>query len=109
MLVRNGAAINSLTSDGWTPLMTAAFKGNPELVRYLLDEGADSSLKNQEGKTALDIAGSANNTEIINMLKDVMLCGQTSFNYIEYPGPPRHHEERYADWVGKRKRRRLIW
>ena len=39
-----------------TMLMKAADGGQPELTRYLLEHGADATLVNDEGQTALDIA-----------------------------------------------------
>ncbi|EKD75671.1 MAG: ankyrin repeat protein [uncultured bacterium] len=41
--------------DGWNALMTAAGKNNPQAVQFLLDEGARIDLRDNEGKTALDI------------------------------------------------------
>jgi ankyrin repeat protein len=38
-----------------TMLMAAADGGQPELVRYLLDLGADATLENDKGQSALDI------------------------------------------------------
>ena len=42
--------------EGNTMLMEAADNGQPELVRHLLDRGADATLKNDDGRSALDIA-----------------------------------------------------
>ncbi len=42
-------------AEGMTLLMEAADGAQPELVRYLLDLGADATLTNDEGQTALDI------------------------------------------------------
>ena len=42
--------------EGQTMLMEAADGGQPELVRYLLEKGADASLVNDNGELALDIA-----------------------------------------------------
>ena len=42
-------------AEGITLLMEAADGAQPELVRYLLDLGADASLTNDKGETALDI------------------------------------------------------
>ncbi len=42
-------------ADGKTLLMEAADGAQPEIVRYLLDLGADATLTNDEGQTALDI------------------------------------------------------
>ena len=36
--------------------MEAADGGQPELLRYLLDKGADPNLRNDDGELAVDIA-----------------------------------------------------
>ena len=51
-----------------TPLMMAALYGNPESVKTLLDGGADPTLKNSLGLTALNFAqqgGQADSIELI--------------------------------------------
>ena len=47
-----------LNTEGVTPLMVAARMGDAPMVKELLAKGADPSLKNADGKTARDIAGS---------------------------------------------------
>jgi len=42
--------------EGQTMLMEAADGGQPELLRYLLDKGADPNLRNDDGELAVDIA-----------------------------------------------------
>ena len=42
-------------ADGATLLMEAADGAQPEILRYLLDKGADATLTNEKGETALDI------------------------------------------------------
>jgi ankyrin repeat protein len=45
------------TKDGRnTPLMLAAEKGNANILKLLLDNGANKKLKNRKGNTALDVA-----------------------------------------------------
>ena len=55
---------------GATPLMIAARKANPEIIKILIDAGADTSLKSADNKTALDIARENNgNPEVIEILQ----------------------------------------
>ena len=49
-MLSRGLEINSKNSDGNTPLMIAALNGNMEAVNYLLDKGADLSLKGKYGR-----------------------------------------------------------
>ncbi|KAL0829228.1 hypothetical protein ABMA28_004055 [Loxostege sticticalis] len=48
--------INQLSAGDESPLMLAIRGGCEDVVRFLLENGADPSLKNENGQTALDIA-----------------------------------------------------
>jgi ankyrin repeat protein len=50
---------------GATPLISAATNGNRELVKLLLDKGADPSIRNAEGKTAMQLLRDMNNTAFL--------------------------------------------
>jgi ankyrin repeat protein len=54
VLLDMGVAIDTRGSFGLTPLMAAAGSGSVEVVELLLDGGADRTLKDKAGKTALD-------------------------------------------------------
>lgn len=54
-----------------TALMEAAAGGYLNIVQYLLDKGANPSLKDREGKTALDLAQEKNYTKIVTLLSNV--------------------------------------
>ncbi|MGE5375044.1 MAG: ankyrin repeat domain-containing protein [Bacteroidota bacterium] len=56
MLLDLGAEPNVREQGGFTPLHVAAQNDDLETVRILLLGGADLALKNDEGKTALDLA-----------------------------------------------------
>lgn len=55
-LLANGAGANATNGDGGTALGTAAFLGRAEMAKMLIDAGIDTSLRNDSGQTALDIA-----------------------------------------------------
>jgi ankyrin repeat protein len=55
LLVRHGANVNAQLR-GRTILMSAARRGSAEFVRFLLEHGADPTLRDQRGRTALDYA-----------------------------------------------------
>lgn len=55
-LLEQSAYIDAESPNGTTPLMMAAMYGSPEAVKVLIQAGADMTLKNQLGMTALDFA-----------------------------------------------------
>lgn len=55
-LIANGAVIDSQSPGNTTPLMMAVHAGNEDLIKLLLDKGADLQLRNNNGFTAIDIA-----------------------------------------------------
>ncbi len=68
VLLENHAYIDAASPNGTTPLMMAAFYGNPSAVKLLLEEGADPLLKNAQSLTAIDFAhrnNRADSAEII--------------------------------------------
>ncbi|HET8646138.1 MAG TPA: ankyrin repeat domain-containing protein [Vicinamibacteria bacterium] len=63
-----GADVNAATDKGYTALMIAAFNDRGQMVMDLLRAGADTSLKNKEGRTALDVAQVAESKEAVALL-----------------------------------------
>ena len=57
-LVANGADVNCVDCELWTPLHAAALSGKIDLIRYFLSQGANSLLKNEAQETAYDVAKS---------------------------------------------------
>ena len=55
-LVTNGALVDSPSPGNTTPLMMAVQSGNEQLIKLLLDKGADIQLRNTNGLSAIDIA-----------------------------------------------------
>ena len=55
-LIANGAIVDSVSLGNTTPLMMAVQSGNEQVVKLLLDKGADLQLRNSQGLTAIDIA-----------------------------------------------------
>lgn len=58
----NGANINGTNKKGLTPIMLATWENNVDIVKLLIDRGADLS-------GAMRFAKIKNNRELINLLK----------------------------------------
>ena len=56
LLVAYGAQLNVAQRGGWTPLHQAADHGHQEMVEFLLEVGADPSLKSADGRTPREMA-----------------------------------------------------
>jgi len=70
ILVKTGAKVNYLYEGGEAAvLVTAAANGNPEIVKTLLDAGADPNIRTKDGKTPLAMAVEKGKPEIAEMLR----------------------------------------
>jgi ankyrin repeat protein len=56
MLLDNYAYIDAASPNGTTPLMMGVIYGTPEVVKMLLEAGADPTIQNEAHLTALDLA-----------------------------------------------------
>ena len=63
-----GADVNALRSDGSSALLYAAYQGDAELVKALLDKGANPNLRNEYGAFPLSEAVQQGSQVIIDML-----------------------------------------
>jgi serine/threonine-protein phosphatase 6 regulatory ankyrin repeat subunit B len=71
-LLDQGALIDFQNRKGITALMNAISVGHVDNVKLLIERGADPTLKNREGETALSIAQAGKNEEIIAMVEDYL-------------------------------------
>ena len=82
MLLDRGAPLNSkMYENHWfsrgmyqfmglgTPLHKAAELGNQDIVRFLLSRGAETEIKDQKGRTAMDCAEKYGYPEVSEILK----------------------------------------
>ena len=78
--VEAGADVNATDGKGVTVLMRAARRGNDlDIVRYLVEHGADPARRDRGGRTARD--------------------------HVEMPSPPpEHHENAYEAWTHSEER-----
>ena len=71
VLLDAGAEVNTQGSlEAFTALMTAAAEGQIEVVRLLLERGADPSLEDVDGDTALSFAQQAGHTAVVELLEN---------------------------------------
>lgn len=77
-LLKAGADINARADRalGITPLGIAAENGNPEMVKALLDRGADPKLADSRGRTPRDIAEAAGQEEVASLFRTLSALGQ---------------------------------
>lgn len=67
-LIESGANVNKVFRD-MSPLMTAARYNRPEIIEFLLKKGANRSIENERGFTALEYAELIKAEECITLLK----------------------------------------
>jgi ankyrin repeat protein len=60
----------NLHKNGTTPLHHASSIGNTEVVKLLIEKGADINVKNNFGSTPLHYASNEGNTEVVKLLID---------------------------------------
>ncbi len=71
LLNKGGGKVNDIDKEGWTLLHYAAFNGNLETVKFLIDKGASIHTKNNGRETPLDLAREGGSTEVVNMLSSI--------------------------------------
>jgi ankyrin repeat protein len=56
LVVEHGVDINAFNSNGATALHNAVTRGSPQIVRYLVEQGAKLDFRDKQGRIPLDIA-----------------------------------------------------
>lgn len=73
LLLSNGADVDEAPQSGelqgYTALIFATRENKPEIVRFLIENGANVNAVNADGDTPLSMAKKAENKQIIEMLK----------------------------------------
>lgn len=66
VLIERGISINAANAmNGWTPLHWAAKRGHSSIVKYLVQEGADTTLLTKKGETAAQLSSSTSIKQIL--------------------------------------------
>ena len=68
MLIEAGADVNAINFAGATPLIYAAMFGQVDIAKILLQKGANKTLKDADGKSAMDHSKEKENTAMIDIL-----------------------------------------
>ena len=68
LLRRKGTDVNITNSEGDCALAQASFRGYAEIVRLLLDSGADPNLTPPDKRPPLHLAATENHVEVVNLL-----------------------------------------
>ncbi len=70
LMSQKGNDVNKLTHDGRTYIFWAAYKGNTEIIKYLLDNGARTDLTDDKGNTIITFAAGSGqqNTAVYDLI-----------------------------------------
>lgn len=72
LLLEHHAYIDAASPNGTTPLMMAVRYGTADTARLLVNEGADPTLKNQLGLSAVDFAMRADRQDMVQLVADAV-------------------------------------
>lgn len=67
-LIADGADINAVDRQGWTPLYTAIQRQQKEIAEYLVAKGADVTIADRGGMTPLHAAAFKGDIELVGLL-----------------------------------------
>lgn len=75
LLLKNGANLNIKYDFGYTSLHWAVlfYYRSPDMIKSLLEAGADPTIENEDGKTPLDLANEKNAIELVSLFDNYKL------------------------------------
>ena len=71
LLVAPGINLNQEDKEGVIPILLAAYNGRLNMIKLLVEHGADPTVKNAEGKSALDMATLNKKQDVIEYLNKI--------------------------------------
>jgi ankyrin repeat protein len=68
-LISDGANVNAMSANGYTPMHRAAENGHLALVKYLLSKNANPGLKSTADESAADLAENNGHNDIAETIR----------------------------------------
>ena len=68
ILEKEPGLINRLSKVGWAPMHWATYRGNIEILNYIIKKGGNVNIKSQRGYTPLSLAINATGSNIVEVL-----------------------------------------
>lgn len=78
LMLDHHAYIDAESPNRTTPLMMAAQYGLPQVVKMLLEEGADPMLQNEQGLSAIDFARLGNRKDSVDLIASFVRARQAT-------------------------------
>ncbi|KAK7112771.1 G patch domain and ankyrin repeat-containing protein 1 homolog [Littorina saxatilis] len=73
--VQQGVDVNCVDRFGWTASMAAAFEDHQDVLQILVEAGADLTVVNAQGQTALTLAQQKRHTSVVNFIESYLKFG----------------------------------
>jgi ankyrin repeat protein len=94
LLIKDGANVDLLGTQGSTPLYYATILRDAKMVKFLLDNGADIHNKNID---LLSMAAMINHTEIVGLLLNKGATTHSKFDYLPLENAARNNNTEMID------------
>lgn len=80
--LKEGAKIDAKDDEGMNALLWAAFQNREEIMKLLIEKGADTAIKSKSGRTILSYAIQNENDKLIRYLLDKKVTLTTDASYL---------------------------
>jgi FOG: Ankyrin repeat len=81
--VDSSSLVNRKDSNGCTPIWLAARTGNVQVVRKLIHAGADATIPNNAGLSAMDVAEKYQKQQVLDFFRQELPCIVTHTNTVQ--------------------------